>query len=249
MKKAIKTTIALLIVTALAACSGQSKVNTPSPEVAALQAQITQLTHDAEQLEAVSSVKRLQRAYGFYLDAGKWDEAADLFATNATLELGLGGVYVGKDHIRKYLYALADNRKGLQYGEINEHMQLQPVVHVAEDGLTAKARWREFSLTGEYGKFANWGEGPQENEYIKESGVWKIKKLHWYRTFVVPYEGGWGKNADVGTDKDPILKSLPPDQPSTETYGLWPNVYIPAYHYNNPVTGVDRNADRGQGRK
>jgi hypothetical protein len=248
MKSFITT---LLIAATLVACGGQSSVDKSksSAEVAALQLRIEQLSKEATQLEAVSSIKRLQHAYGFYLDAGKWDEAADLFAANSTLELGLGGVYVGKERIQKYLYALGHNRNGLQHGEINERMQLQPVVNVAADGLSAKARWREFSLTGEYGKFANWGEGPQENEYVNEGGVWKIKKLHWYRTFVVPYEGGWGKNADVDTGKDPILRSLPPDRPATESYGLWPNVYIPKYHYANPVSGVDRNADRGQGGK
>jgi hypothetical protein len=242
--------ITILIVATLFACGGQSATNQQHAlAVKELQTQIEQLTQEATQLEAVSSIKRLQRAYGFYLDTGNWDEAADLFASNATLELGLGGVYVGRDRIRQYLYALAGGRTGLQHGEINERMQYQPVVNVASNGLSAKARWREFSLTGAYGKFANWGEGPQENEYVKEDGVWKIKKLHWYRTFVVPYEGGWGKNADVDTGKDSILKSLPPDRPPTESYGLWPNVYIPAYHYRNPVTAIDRNADRGKGSK
>ena len=236
---------ALLAISLVAGCSNKSALSDEQAQkVAALQTQIAQLSVAADRVQDTSDIKRLQRAYGYYLDKADWDNVADLFADDGSIEIAQHGVYIGKEHIRKYLYSLGNGKAGLQQGQLNEHMQLQPVVDVSDDGLTAKARWRAFIMAGQYGKSATWGEGPYENEYVKDNGVWKIKKLHWYRTFVVPYEGGWAKNKDVAAGEDPISKELPPDQPPTEKYGLWPDVYIPPYHYKNPVTGVDRSAGR-----
>ncbi|MGH8228948.1 MAG: nuclear transport factor 2 family protein, partial [Steroidobacteraceae bacterium] len=57
---------------------------------------LTELEREAARLEGASAVKRLQRAFGYSLDQGQWDEAAALFATDATLEMGLDGVFVGQ---------------------------------------------------------------------------------------------------------------------------------------------------------
>ena len=63
--------------------------------------------------------------------------------------------------------------------------------------------------------------------------MWKIAKLHWYQTFMVPYQGGWAKNKDINNGMF-VSKQLPPDRPPTEKYGVWPAVYIPPFHYRNP---------------
>ena len=112
-----------------------------------------------------------------------------LFADDGTIEIGLDGVYVGKARVREYLYALGGGRQGLVDGELNEHLQVMPVITVAADGLTAKARWRAITLTGELGGDAFWGEGPYENEYVKDGGVWKIKTLHWYQALLRAVRG------------------------------------------------------------
>lgn len=36
-----------------------------------------------------------------------------------------------------------------------------------------------------------WGAGIYENELVKENGVWKFARLHFYRTWKVYYQGGW----------------------------------------------------------
>src|SRR5690348_1685193 len=154
---------------------------------------VARLEAEVERLEASRAVKHLQRAYGFYMDRALWQEAADLFAPDATFEVGSDGVYAGRDRIAEYLRRAGGGGTGLPWGILADHYQLQPVVHVSADGLSAKARWRDFGLLGEYGKSASWEEGIFENEYVKRGGVWMIKSLHLYVTFVVPYEKGWAR--------------------------------------------------------
>jgi hypothetical protein len=207
-------------------------------ELTALWTTLGAIEHRRQLVEDSNDVKRLQRAYGYYLDQGLWDELANLFAEDATLEIGLDGVYSGRDRIREYFYVLGDGRHGLPRGALNEHMQLMPVVTVAPDGLTAKGRWRDIIMAGQLGEYAVWGEGPFENEYVKEDGVWKISKLHWFQTMLVSFDGGWHLNEDFNGAKW-VSDELPPDAPVSYPYEPWPSTFLPPFHFANPVLGAE----------
>ena len=117
----------------------------PQPGLAqgAVDREIDALTLRVEKLEGIRAVKKLQRAFGFYVDRGLWGEAADLFADDGTIEIGLDGVYVGRDRIEEYLRRLHGGQEGLIYGQLNEWITLQPAISVADDGRSAIARWRD----------------------------------------------------------------------------------------------------------
>ena len=205
--------------------------NIPDREIASLAAEI-------DRLEASRAVKHLQRAYGFYMDRALWREAADLFAPDATLEIGADGVYVGRERIAEYLRHAGGGGTGLPWGILADHYQLQPVVHVSVDGLTAKARWRDFGLLGEYGKSASWEEGIYENAYVKRDGVWMIRALHLHINFVVPYEKGWARAGSVATgeQRSSVARAFPPDRPSTAPDKRFPDSEVVSFHYRNPAT-------------
>jgi hypothetical protein len=231
-------TLCTLLLTACSDSKPSAAAQADAQKAEARTTQITALEGRADRIKDANDIKRLQRAYGFYIDKGKWDDVADLFAAGATAEYGQEGVYVGQDHIRAFLRKLGNDRIGLIEGQINNHMILQPVVHVAPDGMTARARWRALLQVGQLKTFASWGEGPYEIEYVKDGGVWKIKKLHWYMTFIAPYEGGWAKMKVADAGASPASKAVPPDRPPSETYEPWPAAFVPPYHYENPVTGA-----------
>ncbi len=207
---------------------------------ARLQAAIAALDVAAQRIEDAAAVRKLQRAFGYYLDKGYWDEAADLFADDATLEIGVDGVYVGKARIRERLVLDGGGNPGpgLPYGQIYHRMQLQPVVDVAPDGKTAKGRWREIALLGHYHHDAEWGAGIEESEYVKRDGVWRIWRLHEYPTFVAPYEGGWARlKAVTGDWTSAVGKAFPADRPPTVRYRPFPDPFTPPFHYRNPAGG------------
>ncbi|MBO9581679.1 MAG: nuclear transport factor 2 family protein [Sphingobium sp.] len=211
----------------------------PAPAAApGIDQEIDALTRRVEKLEGARAVKKLQRAFGFYVDRGLWDEAADLFADNGTIEIGMDGVYVGKVRIKDYLKRLHGNQDGLIYGQLNEWVTLQPVVDVAPDGLSAKGRWRDLGMLGQYKKHAEWRDGTYENDYVKEGGVWKIKALHLYVNFVAPYEKGWARlKPGEGLAASQTSKDFPPDRPPTAPYASYPDPEVAPFHGPNPVTG------------
>jgi hypothetical protein len=141
-------------------------------------------------------------------------------------------VYVGKPRVRQFLEVFGP--QGLHQGEVFDHALYQPVIHVAPDGLTAKARVRELSMEGKYGVDAQIGGGIYENEFVKEGGVWKIRALHQYTTFVADLARGWanGPRPAPGASTD-----LPPDRPPSLRYQSYPIYTQTPIHYPNPVTG------------
>lgn len=201
-------------------------------------AEIDALTQRVEVLEDIRAVKKLQRAFGYYVDRGLWGEAADLFTSDGTLEIGIDGVYVGNDRIREYLKRLHGNQEGLIYGQLNEWVTLQPAISVAKDGNSATARWRDNGMLGQYKKHAEWRDGIYENTYIKEDGVWKIKSLHLYVNFVADFKDGWARlKPGEGLVQSEASKSFKADRKSTATYKPFPETNIPRFQAPNPVTG------------
>lgn len=193
-------------------------------ELAALRAEQQALAARAQHAEDHLAILNLQAAYGYYVDKGLWDQAADLFAKDGTLELAGRGVYVGRERVRAYLNHLPPYGHGVLYN----HMQLQPVIHVDSAHGTAKGRWRSFMMVGALGAEARWGEATYENEYVREGGVWRIALLHAYMNIYVEYEKGWHK---AGVKLLRSIDGLQPDRPPTMDYESYPEPVIAPFHY------------------
>jgi hypothetical protein len=183
-----------------------------------------------------SEVINLQHAYGYYVDRKLWDDVADLFAPDGTMELGLQGVYRGQASIRRALDQFGP--QGIAAGELNDHLQLEMIVTVAADGNTARARGVDLALWGtENGgeSRSEWRESVFENIYRKENGVWKIAAMHLYPRFATDYALGWAKDARPA----PVAsETFPPDEAPTTTHAVYPEFYTPPFHFTNPVTGA-----------
>lgn len=206
---------------------------------AQINAQADALTARVEKLEGTRAVKKLQRAFGYYVDRGLWGEAADLFTDDGTIEIGMDGVYVGKARIREYLKLLHGGQEGLIYGQLNEWVTLQPSVEIARDGRTATARWRDLGMLGQYKKHAEWRDGIYENRYEKGAdGIWRIKSLHLYVNFLAPYQKGWARlTPGEGLVQSEASKAYPADRPPTASYKPFPEVQVPPFQAPNPATG------------
>ncbi len=205
---------------------------TVPPGLTGLAERLGDLSQRVQRLNDGNEVLNLQHIYGYYVDRKMWDDVADLFAEDGTMELGLRGVYTGKGSIRKALNQFGP--QGLQKGELNDHLQLQTIVDVAPDGLTAQARGVDLAMLGTRSTGGEWAEGIFENEYIKQDGVWKIKSLHVYTRLRTDYDKGWARDARPAPGPN---KDYPADRPPTQMYEAYPKFHIAPFHFVNPVTG------------
>ena len=179
-----------------------------------------------------AAVESLQNAYGLHVDRRQWDEAAGLFADDASFETGQSGVYVGRAHIRRALEL--HGPRGMKPGEVNDHVNFGSLVTVSADGRTARARGVELILTGDGAGAGKVAQGIFENSYVKQGDAWKIQSVHFYPRFIADAAKGWGK--DFQQPPGPSA-TLPPDRPPSEVYEIYPKGYFPPLHFVNPVTG------------
>ncbi len=190
---------------------------------------------DAKELQlarahSVRAIENLQAMYGYYIDKGQWKRASGLFSRTGTYEFGQSGVYMGNSHVERALSLIGP--QGLEEGQLNNYVMVQPIINISEDNRTAKARWRSDVQLSRAGK-GRWGGGVYENEYVNDNGTWKFSKLHYYVTFWGDYDKGWVAGP---FPMDPPSTTLPPDRPPTVVYQDFPKLQVVPYHYNNPVS-------------
>lgn len=198
-------------------------------DLKALQQQLDALGTRITRLQDLTDVEIVQHAYGYYVDKAQWRSLSDLFADDATLEIGGKGVFVGKQRVFEYM-TVGLGPIGPRDGLLIDHQQFQCLPTIHADGVTAEARCIAFVVSS-----GGWGHVYYEDDYVKENGVWKLKKLHGPFNMYAGYKVGWQDNVIVNTfpEKFPPWPDLPP----TVVYLAYPSYYIEPFHYPNPVTG------------
>lgn len=198
-------------------------------DLEALRDELAALSARIERLQDVSEVGKMPAYYSYYVDKAQWRSVADLFAEDGTLEIGGRGVFLGRERAFEYLVT-GLGPIGPRDGLLIDHQNFQPLVTVHEDGRTAEVRAIAFVMSS-----GGWGHNYYENDYIKEDGVWKIKKLHGPFNMYSSYGIGWVDKTITNTFPEKFPP--PPDLPPTVIYLTYPSYYVEPFHYPNPVTG------------
>ena len=210
--------------------AGPPRAPDMTPRLARAADRVAAIDAQASRIEDYDALRNLQHIYGYYYDEALWDQIVDLFADDATLEVGLHGVYAGKSSIQRYFLGLTGGKVGLVRGQLNNQLQLSPVITLSPDGMRAQARWRVFIQDGEFNKGANWGAGVYENEYVKQDGHWKIARLHLYMRFYAPYESGWTRTTAVLNERYG-KSTAKADRPPSVRYATWPERFTAPMHF------------------
>ena len=227
---------------------------TPAPaDLTVLARQVEQLANEVGRLNDVQAVRKLQHAYGYYLDKCLYDEVVDLFAADGEVRF-MGGAFKGKQGLRR-LYCdrfrknFTGGRNGPVYGFLLDHLQLQDIVDVAPDRNTARARFRCLMQAGSHetkkdapGHLPSqwWEGGIYENDYVREDGVWKIKVCNYNVVYHGLFEKGWAHTpvqfVQFFTETYPKNPGGP-DALIEPRPVIWPETSVVPFHYEHPVTG------------
>lgn len=212
-------------------------------QVAELEKTIDELEAKLQIAEDIENVKKLQRAYGFYLEHWQEEEIVSLFSHSdeVNVEIHDTGLYKGWEAVRKSFhfsdhYTAFDGQKVSPPEFLHILMPWTGIVHIDPDGKRAKGRFYGYGLVAlnRGGKLRPMtGCGIWENEYIKEDGKWKILIIFWNEIIGSPLEEGWVKTPYLA---NPPAKNRPPTSPNVHP-ATYPSGYIFPYHYKNPVTG------------
>lgn len=152
---------------------------------------IARLSLEVTRAEDIRAVRRLQTVYAQYSQAALWSEMASLFSAKGVAIYGADALHGRAAIARYYRAAWGGSHQGLIAGQLHTQLVDNALVNLAADGRTARGRWYEFSLKGQYGATANWGGGIIEADFAKEGGVWKIARLNYTPVAAGSYETGW----------------------------------------------------------
>ena len=216
--------------------------------VEALEAKVKDLENRLRTVQDIQEIEKLQRIYGFYLEHWMAKEIVDLFSDGPDVGLEWPeGKYVGKEGVKRYFETMEN--KDPEF--LHQLMQLSPVVTVDPDGKTAKGRFFSFggvSVPRGGGVSQSYISGTYENEYVKEDGKWKLKKITWHLNFSARPARGWVNEERIAAIKPGSTFAGPkPDIPDTRFELQYPSGHIFPFHFKHPVTGeasteAERNA-------
>lgn len=163
------------------------EADTPDGDAARLSA----LARDVDRVESVRAIKRLQLAWAHHVDMGEWERAAALFTDDAEL-VHADDRFTGRAAIRAHFReAIGKGTGGLPPHHVHLPLMMAPIVILAPNGESANARWHAFSMRGALGDDAGWEGGIFENAYVRQHGVWKIRRQVFQPQLSGPYADGW----------------------------------------------------------
>ena len=176
-----------------------------------LKGEMDRLSNQIGCLEDANAIRRLHQTYESYLDKGMYEEVINMFADEGEVIFN-GGVFAGKDKGVRRLYCnhFSQGRTGRKIepapGFEPDPSQLQDVVEVAPDRKSAKAQFPcsiqvgapitsdlphlEMARLQGQGILQWWEGGAHEVSYVKERGVWKIRRLEYRITSKADYKPG-----------------------------------------------------------
>lgn len=137
-----------------------------------------------ERLLARAEIADLLVTYCLAFDDQNWDEFSTLWTDDASFQVE-DHAFQGRSAVLGFLTTC------LPEGYVSKHMISQPLIELADDGLTARARTDVVWIAA---NFTNAIVGRYEDQVVKQGGRWKFRSR---RETPVPYRAGPAPMSDT----------------------------------------------------
>jgi hypothetical protein len=200
-----------------------------------------------QKLEDTLEIMNLQARYNFYLQM-YWGKRTveELYAkkTDVCTEIN-GGRWNGYEGVMR-MFSQLDKVNKSQPGRMGLMMAIQPLITLADDGLTANGQWYcagpcvlpvKHAPDDEEHLESMWQFGRYDNDYVKEDGKWLFTRLCFSLHFLSPIDkGGWHKSPrpyyvrpfEAESSSEPDVPPSFPDLYKPEG----PNAYGPTHPFD-----------------
>ena len=145
-----------------------------------------------QRLEDLEAIKQLKARWGETIDAGLGAaKIVAFFADDGAIEIERYGRHQGRDALLKFF---GETRFSFMF-----HCFIPKVVEIADDGLTARGRFRLWELGTKPGARPGdagtpvWIGGDYDDDFVKLGGEWKFKTVRLKLHFITPFDEGWVK--------------------------------------------------------
>ena len=219
--------------------SFETRLESLEASVTSLKKQLDEKDRQIEDLMDIEAIKRLQCAYGYYLEHWMSEEIIDLFADHPDVSATyVEGTYLGLEGVRRYFGRM----RYAQPTFLHQVMQISPIITLSEDKNTAKGRWYGYGTIS-----SNPVDGKidpmymcviYEMEYIKEDGIWKILKLAFQMHYAYKTPMPPAAKPEAAPQSEVSTMKLSPDI-WAEYNTPYPSGYIYPMHFKHPVTGKE----------
>ena len=236
---------------------------TDTNQIAALESRLADLEKRLTVREDELDIRKLQHLYGYLIDKCMYNETVDLWTEDGEVRF-FGGVWKGKEGVRRLYVHRFQSRftygnNGPIDGFLLDHPQMQDIINIQPDGVTAFGRARSMMQAGRHKDYEGdaphlkarqwWEGGIYENTYKKVDGVWRMHILNYMPIWHADFESGW---ANTPHEYVPFPKITYPTDPTgpdelLEGHWLWPTHKVNAFHMKHPVTGEEMIPQRWQG--
>jgi len=192
---------------------------------------------------AFDAIENISSSIGNYLNDSKWYELSRLFAEDGWRKSPSAGYYRGRERIwRMQVVRNGPMRRPRDFLPL--HLRIQPVIHVAADGRSAKLRSRLLQFNSGHAVEGSMTAGMYEDRLVVEDGIWRFALNDIDHIWLTPrYSLGWARlpeDAGERFSRSPakLLEEMPPDRPlEGPAYPIFPAIARLWFHYRNPVSG------------
>ena len=173
--------------------------------MADLEARLAALEQRVGMLEDINAIRRLHWAYGYYIDFNRAEDVVQLFAEDGAVVFlsgeyrrpcrGVGGSTAPGSRTASLRAQRAGGRLAARPFPDAGHHHRRAGPAERQGALPRPAAWaarHEIRATSPRVMPLQFCEaGVYENDYVREAGMWKIKRLDYMMQWQADYEKGW----------------------------------------------------------